>query len=358
MLIFIIRNKTALTEHSASGNRFSVQPEGDLRQNDSHDAREVGLNHKIANFPFQMEICCHHYIFAWVRGGKQRETHGGQRGKSRNIHPWRHSSSITKSWKRNKENSWKLSLGMETNEVLENCLVRIYHMLENLPKRCDNRQFSFKKYNQIATFPTFLTLPLRDAACSFMTLDSENRPWAPALLCHVRNLCSKDMRKTFCHSPRCFFSFFFFFAGKIQTEAEMAPTALKFIENMIYLQAPAGPVWEGHVASILDSITCTGSVIFLRNAPVIKWSWYKGHCKAQISSKGALRRDVNAIKSITFTASLPSWCPLHLRESWLTSRESVNLSNVRSTLLQHVQTFRGNDQISSAPLPAPKLQLH
>lgn len=61
---FIIQNKMALTEHSTSGNRFSVQPEGDLRQNDSHDAREVGLNHKIADFPFQMEICCHHYIFA------------------------------------------------------------------------------------------------------------------------------------------------------------------------------------------------------------------------------------------------------------------------------------------------------
>lgn len=267
--------------------------------------------------------------------------------------------------KKKQENSWKLTLAMETNEVLVNWLVRIYHMLENLPKRCDNPQFSFKKKtNQIVTFPTFLTLPLRDAACSFMTLDSENRPWAPALLCHVCNLCSKDMRKTFCHSPRCFFIFLFFYWKDSNRSwngsNSRLPPAVKFIENMIYLQAPAGPVWEGHVASILDSITCTGSVIFLRNAPVIKWNWYKGHCKAQISSKGALRRDVNvnAIKSITFTASLLSWCPLHLRESWLISRESVNLSNERSALLQHVQTFRGNDQLSSAPLPAPKLQLH
>lgn len=72
-----------------------------------------------------------------------------------------------------------------------------------------------KKPNQKVTFPTFLTLPLRDAACSFMTLDSENRPWAPALLCHVCNLCSKDMRKTFCHSPRWFF-FFFFLLGRFK----------------------------------------------------------------------------------------------------------------------------------------------
>lgn len=135
--------------------------------------------------------------------------------------------------------------------------------------------------------------------------------------------------------------------------------ALKFIDNMIYLQAPAGPVWEGHVASALNSITCMGSVIFLCNIPVIKWNWDKGHCKAQISSKCALCRDVNvnAIKSVTFTASLPSWCSVHLRESWLTSSKSVNLSNVRSALFQHVQAFWGDDQFSSAPLPGPKLFL-
>lgn len=112
--------KTTLTEHSASGNWFSVQPEGDLRQNDSHDAREVGLNHKIANFPFQMEICCHHYIFAWVREGKQRATHRGQRDKSRNIHGWRHSSSSRNSLKKKKkklkvdsghQNKWSVGIG-------------------------------------------------------------------------------------------------------------------------------------------------------------------------------------------------------------------------------------------------------
>lgn len=71
------KRKTALTEHGASRDRFSVQPEGDLRQNDGHDAREVGLNHEIANFPFQMEICCHHNIFACSgRRETERETLG------------------------------------------------------------------------------------------------------------------------------------------------------------------------------------------------------------------------------------------------------------------------------------------
>lgn len=99
---------------------------------------------------------------------------------------------------------------------------------------------------------------------------------------------------------------------------------------MIYLQAPAGPAWDSCVASTLNSITCMGSVIFLRNAPVIKWNWDKGHCKAQLSSKCALRKDVNvnAIKPISFTASLPRRCLMHLCESWLTSGRSVILSNV------------------------------
>lgn len=42
---------------------------------------------------------------------------------------------------------------------------------------------------------------------------------------------------------------------------------------MIYLQEPADPVWEAHVASTLNSITSVGSVIFLHNAPVIKRNW-------------------------------------------------------------------------------------
>lgn len=65
-------------------------------------------------------------------------------------------------------------------------------------------------------------IPFSDAASQWCCLQFyDPRQWKFPLstspLCHVHNLCSKDMRKTFCHSPRCFF------AGKIQTGAEMAP---------------------------------------------------------------------------------------------------------------------------------------
>lgn len=169
-------------------------------------------------------------------------------------------------------------------------------------------------------------------------------------------ICAAKIWEKHSAAPRgVFFLFFFFiFCWKDSNRNwngsnSCLPPAPKFIENMIYLQAAADPVWEGHVASTLNSISCMGSVIFLRNAPVIKWNWDKGHCNAQISSKCTLCRDVNvnAIKSITFTASLPSWCPVHLRESWLASCKSVNLSNGRSALFQHVPTFRGNEQFSS-----------
>lgn len=55
--------EATLTEHGAGGNRLSVQPEGDLRQYDGHDAWEVRLNHKVANLPFQVEVRRHHHIF-------------------------------------------------------------------------------------------------------------------------------------------------------------------------------------------------------------------------------------------------------------------------------------------------------
>lgn len=295
MLIFIIRNKTALTEHRASGNRFSVQPEGDLRQNDSHDAREVGLNHKIANFPFQMEICCHHYIFAWVRGGRQRETHRGQRDKSPNIHPWRHSSSIRNSWKRKKKKTaeswlwpWKRMkcwwIGWWESIT---CLKTFQRdvTIDNL---------ALKKTQSNSYISYFSDTASQRRCLQFYDpwqweLPLSTSPFMPCLY-SVQQRYEKNILPL----PEVPF-FFFFFYWKDSNRSwngsnSRLPPALKFIENMIYLQAPAGPVWEGHVASILDSITCTRSVIFLRNAPVIKWNWYKGHCKAQISSKGALRK--------------------------------------------------------------------
>lgn len=61
-----------LTEDSACRHRLPVQPEGDLRENDGHYAGEIRLDHEIANFPFQMEIRCHHYIFSYIRNEKKR----------------------------------------------------------------------------------------------------------------------------------------------------------------------------------------------------------------------------------------------------------------------------------------------
>lgn len=57
------RREATLTEHGAGGNGLSVQPEGDLRQYDGHDAREVRLNHKVANLPLQVEVRRHHHVF-------------------------------------------------------------------------------------------------------------------------------------------------------------------------------------------------------------------------------------------------------------------------------------------------------
>lgn len=57
------RLEVTLTEHGAGGNGLSVQPEGDLRQYDGHDARKIRLNHKVANLPFQVEVRRHHHVF-------------------------------------------------------------------------------------------------------------------------------------------------------------------------------------------------------------------------------------------------------------------------------------------------------
>lgn len=108
--------KTALTEHGASRDRFSVQPEGDLRQNDGHDAREVGLNHEIANFPFQMEIRCHHNIFTCSRRRETERDAWGQSRKSWNIQGKKRSISTSNSLKTPLEvvaghqNKWRVGI--------------------------------------------------------------------------------------------------------------------------------------------------------------------------------------------------------------------------------------------------------
>lgn len=56
-----------LTENSSRWNRLPIEPEGDLRENDRHDAWQVCLDHKITNFSFQVEIRCHDNILSWKR---------------------------------------------------------------------------------------------------------------------------------------------------------------------------------------------------------------------------------------------------------------------------------------------------
>lgn len=64
-----------LTEHGARRHGLAVQPEGHLREDDGHYAGEIRLDHEIANFPFQMEIRCHHHIFSCTRNDEEkRET--------------------------------------------------------------------------------------------------------------------------------------------------------------------------------------------------------------------------------------------------------------------------------------------
>lgn len=52
-----------LTEHSPSRHWFSIQPERHLGENDCHDAREVRLDDKVADFPLQMKMSRHHCVF-------------------------------------------------------------------------------------------------------------------------------------------------------------------------------------------------------------------------------------------------------------------------------------------------------
>lgn len=57
--------KTTLTKDCAGRNRLSVEPERHLWQNDSHNAWQVGLDHKVANFSLEVEVGCHNNIFSW-----------------------------------------------------------------------------------------------------------------------------------------------------------------------------------------------------------------------------------------------------------------------------------------------------
>lgn len=59
----------ALTKHSPGRDRLPVEPEGHLGQDDGHEARHVGLNHKVANLSLQEEVSHHYCVLTW--GGKE-----------------------------------------------------------------------------------------------------------------------------------------------------------------------------------------------------------------------------------------------------------------------------------------------
>lgn len=61
---------SALTEHSPGRNRLPVEPEGHLREDDSHDAGQVRLDHEVADLPLQVEMGRHDRVLACVGGEK------------------------------------------------------------------------------------------------------------------------------------------------------------------------------------------------------------------------------------------------------------------------------------------------
>lgn len=56
-----------LTEDSPGRDGLSVEPERHLGEDDRHDAGQVRLDHKVADFPLQVEVGCHHNILSCGR---------------------------------------------------------------------------------------------------------------------------------------------------------------------------------------------------------------------------------------------------------------------------------------------------
>ena len=55
-----------LTEDGAGGHGLPVEPERDLGQDDGHEAWHVGLDHKVADLPLQVEVTHHHRVLTCV----------------------------------------------------------------------------------------------------------------------------------------------------------------------------------------------------------------------------------------------------------------------------------------------------
>lgn len=55
----------ALTENGPRRDRFSVEPERHLGQDDGHKAGHVRLDDKVANLPLQVKVGHHHRVLSW-----------------------------------------------------------------------------------------------------------------------------------------------------------------------------------------------------------------------------------------------------------------------------------------------------
>lgn len=56
--------ESGLTKDSSGRDGFSVQPERHLREDDGHDAGQIRLDHKVANFPLQVEVSGHDHVLS------------------------------------------------------------------------------------------------------------------------------------------------------------------------------------------------------------------------------------------------------------------------------------------------------
>lgn len=55
--------ETPLTEDGSGRNGLFVDPEGNLSEDDGHDAGDVGLNQEETHLPLQMEVDSHDDVF-------------------------------------------------------------------------------------------------------------------------------------------------------------------------------------------------------------------------------------------------------------------------------------------------------
>lgn len=55
-----------LTKNCPGRNGLPVEPEGDLGEDDGHEARHVGLDHEVANLALQVEVTHHDCVLTWA----------------------------------------------------------------------------------------------------------------------------------------------------------------------------------------------------------------------------------------------------------------------------------------------------